>query len=378
MRPRLDFDPSDEERASSLLTRDDPAQRSTSMMTDDVEHRRRDYDSAVADLGRDFTSGTAAANGTTIHYVRGGGGPALVFLHGFPQDWFEWRRLMPRLAESFSVIAIDLRGVGGSAAPSDGYAAADRPGAEPREPRGYGGSRSGARGTRTPDLLGAIQADARVDFGLFAGCMCPPGARISGRNVPQFPTVLARTGPRTAVFGPILQGPEIWRDSRELRRTRAYADAPTRGLANLGGRGDQRRCRRGHRVRSGPSGCAEATCSSFLTAATPAQGHARSGAARQPGRARGPARTRRTRGDARPRSRSCNRSGHPPAAPPTHGPKSGGSRCSASAPAGSRQSRPASYPMALPLCGPVRRTPAVAPAETAILVRAQSSRTTSR
>jgi pimeloyl-ACP methyl ester carboxylesterase len=32
---------------------------------------------------------------------------------------------MPRLAESFTVIAIDLRGVGGSAAPSDGYAAAD-------------------------------------------------------------------------------------------------------------------------------------------------------------------------------------------------------------------------------------------------------------
>jgi pimeloyl-ACP methyl ester carboxylesterase len=95
------------------------------MTTDDAEHRSRDYDSAVAELGRDFTSGTATANGTTIHYVRGGRGPALVLLHGFPQDWFEWRRLMPRLAESFTVIAIDLRGVGGSAAPSDGYAAAD-------------------------------------------------------------------------------------------------------------------------------------------------------------------------------------------------------------------------------------------------------------
>ena len=95
------------------------------MMTDDAERSSRDYDSAVAELGRDFASGTATANGTTIHYVRGGRGPALVLLHGFPQDWFEWRRLMPRLAESFTVIAIDLRGVGGSAAPSDGYAAAD-------------------------------------------------------------------------------------------------------------------------------------------------------------------------------------------------------------------------------------------------------------
>ena len=95
------------------------------MMTDDAEHTSRDPGLAVAGLGGDFASGTAIANGTTIHYVRGGRGPALVLLHGFPQDWFEWRRLMPRLAESFTVIAIDLRGVGGSAAPSDGYAAAD-------------------------------------------------------------------------------------------------------------------------------------------------------------------------------------------------------------------------------------------------------------
>lgn len=111
MRPGLDFDPSDEEPGIVRFhPRDDPAQRSTSMMTDDAERSSRDYDSAVAELGRDVASGTATANGTTIHYVRGGRGPALVLLHGFPQDWFEWRRLMPRLAESFTVIAIDLRG----------------------------------------------------------------------------------------------------------------------------------------------------------------------------------------------------------------------------------------------------------------------------
>ena len=95
------------------------------MKTDDAEHRGRDHDSAVPQSDGDFVSGTATANGTRIHYVRGGSGPALVLLHGFPQDWFEWRRLMPRLAQSFAVIAVDLRGVGGSAAPTDGYAAAD-------------------------------------------------------------------------------------------------------------------------------------------------------------------------------------------------------------------------------------------------------------
>ncbi|MDT7747502.1 MAG: hypothetical protein QOD96_1164 [Pseudonocardiales bacterium] len=95
------------------------------MRTDDAGRREPDSDPALARLGGDFASGTAAVNGTTIHYVRGGRGPALVLLHGFPQDWFEWRRLMPRLAERFTVIAVDLRGVGGSAAPADGYAATD-------------------------------------------------------------------------------------------------------------------------------------------------------------------------------------------------------------------------------------------------------------
>ena len=95
------------------------------MNTDAAEHRAGGREAEVAQLGGDFVSKTTTANGTSIHYVRGGSGPALVLLHGFPQDWFEWRRLMPRLAHSFTVIAVDLRGVGGSAAPTDGYAAAD-------------------------------------------------------------------------------------------------------------------------------------------------------------------------------------------------------------------------------------------------------------
>jgi pimeloyl-ACP methyl ester carboxylesterase len=87
--------------------------------------RELDRDAVVARLGGDFVSGTETVNGTTIHFVRGGSGPAVVLLHGFPQDWFEWRRVMPRLAENLTVIAVDLRGVGGSSAPADGYAAAD-------------------------------------------------------------------------------------------------------------------------------------------------------------------------------------------------------------------------------------------------------------
>ncbi len=78
---------------------------------------------AISELGEGFTAETASVNGTAIHYVRGGRGPALVLLHGFPQDWYEWRRIMPRLAERFTVVAVDLPGVGGSAPSAHGYAA---------------------------------------------------------------------------------------------------------------------------------------------------------------------------------------------------------------------------------------------------------------
>jgi alpha-beta hydrolase superfamily lysophospholipase len=82
-------------------------------------------DPAVAKLERGFISGAAKVNGTTLHYVRGGTGPAVILLHGFPQDLYVWRQVMPRSAKKFAVIAVDLRGLGGSAATPGGYDAAN-------------------------------------------------------------------------------------------------------------------------------------------------------------------------------------------------------------------------------------------------------------
>jgi pimeloyl-ACP methyl ester carboxylesterase len=82
--------------------------------------------SAVStELGKEFKSETAKTNGTTIHYVRGGNGPAVILIHGFPLDWSEYRAIMPRLAKRFTVIAVDLRGIGGSSATPGGYDAAN-------------------------------------------------------------------------------------------------------------------------------------------------------------------------------------------------------------------------------------------------------------
>ena len=56
-----------------------------------------------------------------LHYVRAGAGDPVVLLHGWPQTWYEWKRIIPTLADRYTVIAPDLRGLGDSARPATGY-----------------------------------------------------------------------------------------------------------------------------------------------------------------------------------------------------------------------------------------------------------------
>jgi pimeloyl-ACP methyl ester carboxylesterase len=57
----------------------------------------------------------------TLHYVLAGKGDPLLLLHGWPQSWYCWHKVMPELAEQYSLIAPDLRGLGDSSRPLDGY-----------------------------------------------------------------------------------------------------------------------------------------------------------------------------------------------------------------------------------------------------------------
>jgi alpha-beta hydrolase superfamily lysophospholipase len=63
---------------------------------------------------------TSVVDGLTLQYLAAGHGPAVVLLHGYTETSRMWKPLMPRLAESFTVIAPDLPGIGGSAIPEDG------------------------------------------------------------------------------------------------------------------------------------------------------------------------------------------------------------------------------------------------------------------
>jgi pimeloyl-ACP methyl ester carboxylesterase len=60
-------------------------------------------------------------HGFRMHYVTAGSGYPLVLLHGWPQSWYEWRKVIPALAEHYTVIAPDLRGLGDSEKPMSGY-----------------------------------------------------------------------------------------------------------------------------------------------------------------------------------------------------------------------------------------------------------------
>jgi pimeloyl-ACP methyl ester carboxylesterase len=51
----------------------------------------------------------------------GAGEDVVLCLHGWPQHWYEWRHLMPALADRHRVLALDLRGFGESEAPRGGY-----------------------------------------------------------------------------------------------------------------------------------------------------------------------------------------------------------------------------------------------------------------
>jgi pimeloyl-ACP methyl ester carboxylesterase len=57
----------------------------------------------------------AKVNGTKLHYISAGTkGPPILLVHGFPETWWTFRKLIPLLAVSHRVFAVDLRGFGDS------------------------------------------------------------------------------------------------------------------------------------------------------------------------------------------------------------------------------------------------------------------------
>src|SRR6266571_8519714 len=70
-----------------------------------------------SEMLEDFEAAEVESGETRIFIRKGGAGPPVLLLHGFPQTHLMWRRVAPLLAEQFSVVCADLRGCGQSGCP---------------------------------------------------------------------------------------------------------------------------------------------------------------------------------------------------------------------------------------------------------------------
>ncbi len=70
-------------------------------------------------IGVPLEHGYVEPDGCRIHYVHRGEGKPIVFMHGFPQFWFLWRRQLEDLGEDHAVYAPDMRGYNLSDKPED-------------------------------------------------------------------------------------------------------------------------------------------------------------------------------------------------------------------------------------------------------------------
>jgi haloacetate dehalogenase len=120
----------------------------------------------------EFATETIEANGVSINVCRGGAGPPVLLLHGYPQTHVMWHRVAPRLAERFTVVCPDLRGYGDSAKPP-------------------GGGDHGAYSKRTMarDQLEVMRA---LGFERFAVAAHDRGARVAFRMALDHPDAVSR------------------------------------------------------------------------------------------------------------------------------------------------------------------------------------------
>jgi pimeloyl-ACP methyl ester carboxylesterase len=60
----------------------------------------------------------ATVNGLRLHYVAAGKGRPILFLHGFPEFWYAWKKQLEEFGRDYRAIALDMRGYNLSAKPA--------------------------------------------------------------------------------------------------------------------------------------------------------------------------------------------------------------------------------------------------------------------
>jgi len=61
----------------------------------------------------------AEVNDIRLHYVTVGKGKLIMFLHGFPEFWYEWKNQLTEFGRDYQAVAPDMRGYNLSSKPPD-------------------------------------------------------------------------------------------------------------------------------------------------------------------------------------------------------------------------------------------------------------------
>lgn len=152
--------------------------------------------SELPDLFPGFASRRLEAGDVRLFARIGGTGSPVVLVHGYPQTHAEWWRVAPLLAERHTVVALDLRGYGGSDAPA---------------------SAEGALYAKRVMAADIVAAMGSLGYDRFAYVGHDRGARVGYRLALDHPGRLSRL----AVLD-IVPSAEMWRGMNAARAMAVY------------------------------------------------------------------------------------------------------------------------------------------------------------
>ena len=64
-----------------------------------------------------FQDNYAEVNGVRLHYASIGQGPLVLFLHGYPSFWYQWKDQMAEMGKDHLAVGLDMRGYNLSSRP---------------------------------------------------------------------------------------------------------------------------------------------------------------------------------------------------------------------------------------------------------------------
>src|SRR5229473_3574356 len=64
-----------------------------------------------------FQDSYAEVNGVRLHYASVGQGPLVLFLHGYPSFWYQWKDQMLEMGRDHLAVGLDMRGYNLSSRP---------------------------------------------------------------------------------------------------------------------------------------------------------------------------------------------------------------------------------------------------------------------